>query len=175
MEDNIPSFFKESEFDFREPQVGHLERFEHKLKNTQGKRKLPWSWMSIAASIVLIIGFAFGKYSQKPTTVLGSISPKMQEVESYFVSTINVELKEIEKNRSLETESIIEFAINEIENLEDQYQTFAKDLKKDNNNQRAIISAMIKNYQKRLEILQSVLDQIERIKNPIKFMNETII
>ena len=97
----------------------------------------------------------------------------MKEVESFYVNTINVELKEVEKNRNLETEKIIEDALDRIEELEDSYKAFIKDLN-NNGNQLKIVNEMINNYQKRLEILQEALDQIELIKNP-KILDDEII
>lgn len=93
----------------------------------------------------------------------------MEEVQDYFVSTINQELKTIEKKRNLETETIIENALDELEELEDSYKVFIKELTK-NGKQKRIISAMIKNYQRRLDILERTLNQI---KNP-KFLEDEI-
>ena len=96
----------------------------------------------------------------------------MEEVENYFVTAINQELKTVEENRSLDTETIIEQALNRLEDLEEDYNYFLAELNT-NGNQTRLISAMIKNYQKRLEILQNVLDQIQQIKNP-QILNDEI-
>ena len=88
---------------------------------------------------------------------MADISPKMEEVENYFVTAINQELKTVEENRSLDTETIIEQALNRLEDLEEDYNYFLAELNT-NGNQTRLISAMIKNYQKRLEILQNVLE-----------------
>ena len=105
---------------------------------------------------------------------LADVSPKMEEVQNYFVSTIHQELKTVEKNRSLETETIIEEALEHLEELEDNYKNFIQELNIDGNS-RKIINAMIKNYQQRLEILENVLQQIEQIKNPNSLNNEIYI
>jgi energy-coupling factor transporter ATP-binding protein EcfA2 len=96
---------------------------------------------------------------------LADVSPKMEEAQNYFVATINNEVKNLEKNRSLATETIIENALEELEKLEDDYKDFVKELSK-NGKQRKIISAMIKNYQQRLLVLENTLKQIELVKNP---------
>lgn len=171
MEDKLHQFFSENEFDFQEPHSGHLERFERKLNQPEKKHRTSWKWLSVAASIVLIFGFWLGSSHQKKQLTLADVSPKMEEVQTYFVSTINQELKTLEKNRSLDTESIIENALDELEELEDEYKIFVKDLTK-NGKQRKIISAMIKNYQRRLDILENTLKQIEQIKNPNLLNNE---
>ena len=101
---------------------------------------------------------------QKPPTDLSDISPKMQEVQNYFVSTIHQELRTLESNRSLETEAIIEHALEGLETLEEDYTFFIVELSKNGNQKKIIIQAMIDNYQQRLEILENVLTQIKNLK-----------
>ena len=163
MEDNFFQFFKDTDFDIYEPHSGHLYRFEKKLTKKKAV-KISWKWFSVAASVVLLIGFWLGNLQQKKIFDLADISPKMKEVQQYFVVTINQEIKEIERYRSLNTEKIIERALDELEELEDNYQVFVNDLSK-NGNQRRIVRAMINNYQQRLHILQNLLDAIEQIKS----------
>lgn len=174
MEDKLQQFFSENEFDFKEPHAGHLERFERKLNTPKQHRKTSWKWLSVAASVVLIFGFWLGTNHQKRQIDLADVSPKMEEVQNYFVSTIQQEVKTLEKNRSLETETIIENALEELEELEDSYKTFVAELNK-NGQQKRVISAMIKNYQRRLEILERTLKLIDKIKNPNTLKNEIYI
>lgn len=174
MEDKLHRLFAENDFDIHEPHSGHLDRFERKLQHPKQK-KVSWRWMSIAASIILLLGFWLGSMNGNHEVDLKDLSPRMAETQAYFVNTINQEMKELEKNRSLETEAVIEQALEELEELEENYQNFVKDLSK-NNNETRIIQAMIGNYQQRLEILETVLQQIDKIKNPNnQFKNETII
>lgn len=163
MNDKLNQYCSENEFDLLEPSAGHEIRFEQKLNRLYKKEKTSWKWLSVAASVVLILGFWFGSNFQNTPIKLADVSPKMEEVENYFISTINQEIRTLEKYRSLETETIIEQALNQLEELEDDYRYFLKDLKT-NGYKKEIISAMIKNYQKRLEILENVFLQINQIK-----------
>ncbi|MFY0603290.1 MAG: hypothetical protein JXQ93_05040 [Flavobacteriaceae bacterium] len=174
MEDKLHNFFTQNEFDVHEPHSGHLDRFEKRLQNTKVKKKTSWQWMSVAASVILLIGFGLGTISTDGRVDLRDISPKMSEVQTYFVNTIDQEIKEIESNRNLETEDLIEQALDDLEELEDQYQTFIKELST-NGQQRKIINAMIHNYQQRLDILQKTLEQIDLIKNPQNISDEIYI
>ena len=74
-------------------------------------------------------------------------------------------------HRNLETESVIEEALEQLEELEDDYKSFMTELN-NSSNSKLIINAMIKNYQKRLEILENVLNRIEQIKNTKTLNNE---
>ncbi|MFY0629370.1 MAG: hypothetical protein JXR05_03250 [Flavobacteriaceae bacterium] len=172
MEDKLHNFFSENEFDFQEPHTGHLQRFEKRLQGAKSQKKTSWKWMSVAASVILLIGFTLGTVLKTEPVILSDVSPKMQEVETYFLSTINVELQEIEKSRSLETEKIIENALDQLEELEDDYKHFLEELN-NTGEQRKIINEMINNYQKRLEVLKNVLTQIDQIKNP-KILDDEI-
>lgn len=172
MEDKLHNFFSENDFDFQEPHSGHLERFERKIYQPKKNKKTSWKWLSVAASVVLVLGFWLGSSHQKQQIQLADVSPKMEEVENYFVSTIYNELKTIESNRSIETETIIEQALDELEELEEAYNMFLTELNVEGN-QRKVINAMIKNYQQRLQILENVLKQIEQIKNP-ELLNDEI-
>ena len=174
MEDKLHNFFSENSFDVYEPHSGHLQRFEKRLKGIQPKKQISWKWMSIAASIILVLGFYMGYNAKTTEPSLSDVSKKMAEVETYFVSTINVEIQELEKSRSLETEQVIEKALEKIETLEDDYKIFIEELKK-NGEQRKVIHEMIQNYQKRLEILQNTLIQIELIKNQKNLNNEVYL
>lgn len=164
MEDKLHDFFSENEFDFHEPHSGHMQRFEKRLQGAQPQKRTSWQWMSVAASIVLLLGFYLGYNAQTAAPTLGGVSEKMEEVENYFVNTINFEIKELEKSRTLDTEEVIEKALERIEKLEDDYKAFIEELT-NNGEQKQIIHEMIQNYQKRLDILQNTLKQIELIKN----------
>lgn len=174
MEDKLEQFFSKNNFDHQEPHSGHFARFERKLNHPIKKQKTSWKWLSAVASVVLVLGFWLGSNHQKKQLDLADVSPKMEEVQTYFISTIHQELKTIEKNRSLKTENMIEGALNQLEELEDSYKVFIQELNNDGNS-RKIINVMIKNYQQRLEILENVLQQIERIKNPNLKNDETYL
>ena len=71
-------------------------------------------------------GFYLGYNAKPEDPTLGGFSEKMQEVETYFVNTIDFEIKELEKTRTLDTEKIIEKALERIEKLEDDYKILLK-------------------------------------------------
>jgi len=167
MEDKLQQFFNENDFDIYDPHSGHSDRFKRKLEQHKKKKNNTIFWLSIAASIVLILGSYLGGYQQKNNYSLADISPKMAETQSFFVSTINQELKEIEQYRNIETETIIEDSLEKIEELEDHYKTLVSELTK-NENKRQVIHKIIDNYQQRLTVLERLLLQLEQQKNPTK-------
>ena len=98
----------------------------------------------------------------------------MEEVQNYFVTTIYNNLKNIESSRNLETETIIEEALDQLEDLEEEYIIFLTELNIAEN-QSKIINAMIQNYQQRIKVLDNVLQEIETIKNNNLLNDESYI
>lgn len=174
MEDKLHNFFSENEFDVFEPNIGHLKRFENRLKEKKTRKKVSWQWMSVAASVVLLIGFSLGFITKNSFISSNSDSSKIQEVEAFFVSAINTELQEIEMNRNLYTEEIIENALDQLEELEDSYKLYIQELN-NSGEYRQVLNEMIGNYKKRLEVLQNAIYQIELVKNPEKLEEEIYI
>lgn len=165
MEDKFDNFFSETDFDFQEPHVGHKNRFERKLNQSKKTTKISWKWLSVAASVFLVLGFWLGNTHQKKQLKLADTTPKIEKVQDFFVATINKKLRKVEGNRSLETEMIIERALNELEDLEESYIVSLTELNVEGEQSKTLLM-MIKNYQKRLVILENLLKQIEQIKNP---------
>ena len=177
MKDNFTDFFSENNFDIHEPLPNHEARFLLKLQQQQQKKKtksFSWKWMSIAASILLFIGFSLGSFHQQKQYDLATVSPKMKEAQNFFVTTIKQELIEVEKYRTHDTENIINDALLRIKELEDNYSTFKKELQTQEN-ERHIIQRMITNYQQRLNVLENLLLQLESYKLKKTAINHEII
>ncbi len=168
MKDNFENIFKEkrSEFDFVEPNIGHFERFEARLKETnkQEPKRRNWRWLSIAASVVLILGVWLGNARSHKGLELADVSPKMEETQDFFTATIKQEIKSINKIKSPENEKIIDDAFEQMKKLEENYKKLTIELKESNEDKR-VIYAMISNFQKRIEILQNLMQQIDEIEN----------
>ncbi|MCT4698974.1 hypothetical protein [Tenacibaculum haliotis] len=175
MDDKLHQFFDENDFDVFEPHSGHSDRFQRKLQSHKKQQKPTLFWMSIAASIILVLGFYIGSYQQNKSYELADVSPKMAETQSFFVTTINQELKEVEQYRTIETETIIEGSLDEIEELEDHHKSLINELAK-NENKRLVIQKIIDNYQQRLIVLERLLVQLEQQKTTkLAHLNDEII
>ena len=179
MNNNLDKVFKnlEGTFDIEEPTIGHFNRFEAKLKtvaNPPKKEKKLYTFITIAASIVLFFGIWIGSNFSNAGMELAAISPEMQETQSYFVTVIENELKLIEKERNTATEQLIKDALNQLNKLENEYNSLTLELKESTEDKR-IIYAMISNFQQRIEVLQSLLIQIEDFKELNTQNNEKFI
>jgi negative regulator of sigma E activity len=149
------------------PAEGHKMRFMQKLEqlNAKKKRQARIHFISIAASIVAVI--AIGVLFLNPAGSsydLADVSPEMEQTQHFFAATIEKELREIKNQITPDTKVIVEDALEQLEILEKNYEGLKKDLLKSGNDRR-VIYAMISNFQSRIELLENVLHQIERINN----------
>jgi len=172
-EKNIDNLFErlQHDFDVEEPNANHNKRFLEKLNNHNNLQidnaiqKINW-WkplMGIAASIALIITLFIGLQNDTSSKDLASVSPEMAETENFFTSTIALELSEIEKESSPETQLLIKDTMIQMQTLEEQYELLKEDLKESGDDKR-VIYAMISNFQKRIDLLQNTLKYINNIK-----------
>ena len=170
MKDNLEKRFKElqGQFDIEEPTIGHFNRFEAKLaRHSENKIDLKWNpktwkWLAVAASVVLMVGLWLGSPTEQPGMQLAEVSPEMEDTQSFFVSTIEKELENINLQRDDSNKTIIDNALTHLEELEKEYNQLTLEL--DNSDQdKRIIYAMINNFQQRIEVLQTLLQQLDEI------------
>jgi hypothetical protein len=159
-------------FDIHQTPEGHQKRFLDKLNAAQANaapearsRSNWWRPLSIAASIVVVIGLGFSLLkSPAPSGELASVSPEMEQTQTFFVTTINTEIEKLKSFETPETKVMIEDALNQITKLEEEYQLLKQDLIVSGNDKR-VIYAMISNFQKRIDLLEQVVVIVEEVKN----------
>ncbi len=164
-----------SDFDMLEVPSGHQQRFLDKLQNNKVRKSASWKTvLRIAALFVVIITSVFFVSQMKVRkTGLAAVSPKLAQTESFFITTINKELKSLKEQENQETKKIIEDALLQIKQLESDYAKLKKDLARNNNNKR-IVFAMITNLQNRINFLEEVLEKLSEIKKINKNTYETL-
>ena len=164
---NIDSLFEnQNHWDFEEPNQGHQKRFAAKLRKQQATpitKKKYWIPLSIAASLLLVIGL-FYFTSTKAEIEKIAFSPQVQETHDYFSSVINTELASLKKQETPQNKALINDAMKEMETLEKDYDKLKEEIGKNGENKQ-IIYAMITNMQTRISFIKSVLDQIEELNN----------
>ncbi|WP_297795149.1 hypothetical protein [uncultured Eudoraea sp.] len=182
-DDQIEEMFKslEGAFDTKEPEAGHEQRFLKKLSGENGvvrlipKKNSWWRPLSIAASIMLLFAVGASLYTNQPTIdeQLAEISPEVSQTQFYFASLIEDQIKELEKENTPETKKIVDDAMVQLNKLETNYKKLEQDLL-NGGNSKLILSAMITNFQTRIDLIQEVMDKIENIKTYKTFDNENI-
>ena len=94
---------------------------------------------------------------------MASVSPEMQKTQDFFTLSINEELKKLNAEKSPETDALIKDALKQLAGLESEYEKLKTDLLESGKDQR-VVYAMIANFQSRIDILNTVLEQIESLK-----------
>jgi len=173
MNKSLHNKFKElqGQFDVHTPDIGHFDKFETLL--SKNKTYNFWKPLAIAASLLLLVSFGWS-FMFGNSLDLKDVSPKMADTQTYFTSVINQELKELGKVESNDNKKIISDAMAQINLLETDYNKLKVQLKESDENNR-IIYAMINNYQKRIAILKTVLNQINNIKQSKNINHENKI
>lgn len=165
-------------FDTKEPKVGHQQRFLEKLQASQGvvfienkkKRKFWWKPLSIAASVAILLTIGFGIFNNTLTIdqQVAEISPEVSQTQFHFASIIEEQVNELENHSSPETRKMIDDTMIQLNKLNANYKKLEQDLL-NGGNSKLILSAMITNFQTRIDLLQDVLNQVEDIKNLKKY------
>ncbi len=178
--DTIEQLFErlEGTFDLHETPKGHHQRFLEKVKADRDRsNRLPrwWGPMSIAATVILLLAAGlFYQNNENQPDGLASVSPEMEQTQSFFTTVISEELETLKSFKNEDTRILIDDTMNRLEVLEVEYKQLKTDLVESGNDKR-VISAMIANFQNRIELLQQVIENIEEIKTLKANRNETII
>ena len=159
------------DFNIEEPKLGHQQRFLNKLNNQKETiieepkpvRKLWRPLIGIAASIALIISVFAGIQQNSNSKELASISPEMANTQDFFTNAIISELEKLNSEETPEFQDLIVDALFQIKILEENYAQLKIDLSESGDDKR-VIYAMISNFQKRIDLLQNVVEQIDNLK-----------
>jgi len=166
---------------------GHEDRFLSKLeKALPDERKSKFSWYSIAASIVLLIGLSFGAYkyfqpvpsenviattNTVETKSLGDISPGLKKVEDYYMASINNELSKMKYTP--ETKDLFDSYIDRLNELNKEYERLSVELTKIGPNELTV-NALIDNLKFRLTLLYRMRDQLKELNVSDTMVDEEI-
>ncbi len=159
---------------------GHEARFLNKLDSALPEEtsiNKRFSVLQIAASIVILIGLAFGayKFTQQPKSIenqvvenqnqtnddqlksLGDISPDLKTVEDYYLANINLELSKIKQTP--ENKELFDGYVVRLAELNQEYKRLSIELTENGPNELTV-SALIDNLKLRLNLLYRLKEQL---------------
>ncbi|QMU64879.1 MAG: hypothetical protein GKR88_11650 [Flavobacteriaceae bacterium] len=155
----------------------HTQKFKHKLlKELHPKKeskKTMIQWISIAASIVLLItvGIRYTHTGPGPAKVevkpvekrlsLGTISPELNTIESYYINSINLELSQLEVTE--QNKELLNGYLLKIGELTKEYKSLTEELNTKGVNDQTI-DALIGNLRLQLQLLQRLKKQLQNFK-----------
>lgn len=170
--DSLDSLFEnlQGTFDTEAPAIGHQQRFLEKLDaskpETSKSKKSWWKPLAVAASLALLCTIGYGVFESRPTLdqQVAEISPEVSRTQFYFAGLIEEQVETLEKESSPQTRRIIDDSMVQLKKLEADYARLEQDLVKGGNS-KLLLSAMITNFQTRIDLLRAVMDKIESLKN----------
>ncbi|WP_339709010.1 hypothetical protein [uncultured Kriegella sp.] len=170
-------FEKKSTPEAEQLRGGHKERFLERLNAAipEEKSKPSFFAFKIAASLLLLVSVGGYLYNtstqvrsvgQKSNVVvekisLGDLSPDLKKVENYYISSINMELSKL--NLTDENKTLIDSFMEHMEELDHEYDILSKELNDIGPNDQTI-TALIKNLQLRLQLLQKLKVRLNDLK-----------
>ncbi len=172
---------RKTDFDEMEPEKGHLNRFEDRLKETfSSHEKKNFLWLRIAAIFVLSFGILwFLNNGEKPieiaenTTEQNDESIPIEEAEYYYKNAFSKKIELLAKeNTSPESKTLIEESNQMILDLDNEYLKLVEELERTGDQRVAV--AMINNYKSRIKILEALILKIKYINQLKKENDENI-
>ena len=182
MQQNIRDLLKGYKEENVELSANHSNKFEALLQSEihqQKPKKKNYKWLSIAASVVLLISLAIKFYPTEIIDVpvkieakeisLGSISPEFQTIETYYKNSIKLEISQLDLTE--ENKEIVDSYLFKIAELTKNYKSLTLELNTNGVND-SIIDALISNLQLRLQLLKRLQKQLKQLKNLNTKQNE---
>lgn len=126
----------------------------------------------VAAGIAILVGlfFLFNDFNREQHEYRAqnsSSSKELQEVDIYYNNLVSYQVQLVQKSSKLSPQEKLEF-LSFMDELDLEYNELKLELNK-NINSEFILEAIIKNYQKRIELIENLLNRINDSK---KISNE---
>ncbi|WP_298472573.1 hypothetical protein [uncultured Maribacter sp.] len=191
MGQDLRELFEEERKGYRQLlKKGHEDRFLKKLETEMPKSAgFGFNFYKISATILVLVSVGiysynyFGAPEEIKTTIvsknsvlekeegisLGDLSPDLKKVENYYVANINLELSDLQISE--ENKTMVDSFMEQLGTLNEEYEILNKELNRIGPNDQTI-SAIIKNLQLRLQLLQKLKKKINQLKSS---KNEQVI
>src|SRR5690606_33346168 len=91
---------------------------------------------------------------------LAEYSPELGEAENYLAYVVKEKTEQVKSLQNKENQDIINHSLNELDSLQTNYNQLLMDLKESGGNP-LVIKSVVVNLQLQVEVLESVMNQIE--------------
>ncbi len=166
---------------------GHEQKFKNQLDEAFGAKPsksygMIYKMAAVAIIAVLSTIFVLNQtqivsddstkqvVSQTPKIGLGDISPELNNIENYYLTSIKLELATLET--STEFDAVVNSYLEELKNINKAYDDLETELNTVGISEE-IINAMIDNLQLRLELLQDLKQKLNHLKQKQNEKNPT--
>ncbi|KAB1160001.1 hypothetical protein F7018_06720 [Tenacibaculum aiptasiae] len=172
MRQDLKKLFEQDRLVNHKRKENHEDLFIEQLyKELPLKKKSAFSMFSIAASIIILIGIGVVGYIIMDKTVdknqvqeiysLKDISPELKEIESFYVTNINLTLSLIGKNDK--NEAFVQRYLKRLSFLKEEYKSLIVEMNEEGPNSQSI-SVLINNLKLQLELLEELKEELSITK-----------
>lgn len=168
------------ELNSSEPDTGHFERFEARLKAE--KRVISFNWTTVwkvAAAVVFVL-MAVNQVNlwlaedEKPLVSLAGISPEYAEIEFFYTSSIQ---SGIDSWNSMAASGVVskaddEMMQQEFAEFERRYEEIRKEFEANPYDER-VVNALLDYYQAKLGVIEMIVSKLQEVKNQKNISHET--
>ncbi len=170
MKQNLEKYLKEQRLrlDVEEPEHDIVwEGIRSGLQQNK-KQGLPqWFWKVVAIFIFIVSAtyFVVNETSEKQVVVvtLSDISKELGTQEAQLKQVVNAKWAEVQKELP-EKDTNLQFLLDELNDLDEIYATYQKDLNNTIDNE-PVIYAMLDYYEKKIRVLNRILMEIDKQKH----------
>jgi hypothetical protein len=178
-------FEKDSNAQNAKMSQGHEARFLSKLDDALPleTKASSFSFLNIAASVVVILGLSFGAYqflnnsggdipegtevvnggeSKKDIKSMGEVVPDLKRVEDYYLASINLELSKVQMTS--ENKDLVDGYIQRLKELNDEYDNLILELNENGPNE-ATLDALIDNLKFRLNLVMRLKEKLQEFND----------
>jgi hypothetical protein len=152
--------------DSEQPREGHEERFLQKLYSKPSPRLQVRHVLQIAASLAILItsGIVLVNLKKSGDKVASQEVPaSVIEADMYYASQMDARYEQI-RNFSFEDMEEKTLLLDELKDLDKYHQQLMNDLEANPDDDR-VISALIRHYQIKLEVMDQIIMQLNQIKS----------
>lgn len=169
MSTKIEDFIKENkrEFDTDRPSAGLWDKIEAGLELEKKNKRTPVKlrlWMSLAASLIVLVGVTFGYYKspmRQSKMSVADVNSDYGEKQVKFTSLIEQKRDSLQHYADENPELYKKFS-SDLKQLNESYETLQKELPK-SPNQQLVVKAMIKNLEIQLQLVSQQLSIISEV------------
>lgn len=185
MEDKWKKIFEDNKDKFREEfslPSGHEKRFLEKLdREFPSVAKPKFNYWKVAAVLIPLMMLSVYYWTEmRPDELetesftLAEISPELSEAENQLAYLVEMNVKKVKSLETEENSEMVDNSLNQLQILQRDYNKLLDDLKESGGNPQVMKSVLL-NLQLQVEVLETVLTQINSIQEFKHNQNETIL
>ncbi|APY07649.1 hypothetical protein BWZ20_04745 [Winogradskyella sp. J14-2] len=157
MKQDIRDLFREEE-DLKTPPENHRSEFLDKLKKQSQSKKVGYTWLKIAAVVIITLAVGFTLLYRQPTENVAPIVAQVEAVEAEYLKEINAEWQNFVA--IAEDEVLVERFKKKLDELDADYKNISIQFRANPNNLE-IVELLIDNLQTRSQILKDIQEHIK--------------